>query len=142
MADLIGANGTITWTAGLSDGTTAPAAANVQVVDHNLERGVGNTSRPGGLCDRVTVGPYRGTVTLRTLVTDAAAMPVPIATVGTLKIGFDNAPGAPTKYWTLKVVIVAARGVGYNAATGERPQAIDYVCRLTSTSTSDTVVAT
>lgn len=137
--DLVGANGSITWMAGLTN-ITGPAATRAHIVQANIYRNKSNTTRPNSLMERFCMGPYTGTVTIRVFVTDDLTPPVPILTVGTLKIGLDSA--SPAQHYVFKVQVQSMGNIGYTSIDGHRAQTIDYGCVLCSNATTDTVVAT
>ncbi len=136
--DLTGANGSITWTT-LTSGTTAPTVGNCVVVRSNVRRPVSLTTRPGSLMQRVTVGEFRGGLTVRCVATDDGTPPVPTTTNGTATVYLKTT--ATAQNYAFKVVIVGF-AFGYNSLDGSSPAFVDYECVLSSTATTDTVVAT
>ncbi len=131
--DIVGADGSITWTAGLSSGTDAPHVARVVIARGRIQRGQYPTTRPGSLSQRVALTEWRGGGVLRVIATDDGSPPLPTTTVGTLKITLKSSQG-----YTFKVVLTSL-DMGYNSLTGE-PQFQTYDFVISNTATSDTVV--
>jgi hypothetical protein len=123
----------VVWAAGLTGGTNAPEEDRCFVARSNLTRAAARADRPGGLSARVTVGPWEGTIDLAVYVTDDGQPPLPISTVGTLKVITTSGQNYQFK------VVILGMSFGYETLRRAEPMAVVYRCALTSTAITDTV---
>jgi len=131
--DLIGADGTITYTT-LVSGTDAPLVANVVIVRGRLFRASAVTTRPGANTVRRTVGRWDGGGVLRVIATDDATPPLITSTQGILNILLKG-----TQSYTIPIMFTAMGNIGHTSLQGETPQSIDYEWAVSALVTSTTV---